>query len=86
MESTTVEGAPVAHSLPGKANGNGDSRKNDREETRLLTAAVYTCTVSRWSSPGKILTPTNQIKELSARAHVARELRARALQGLELGI
>jgi len=31
------KGAPVAHSLPGKANGNGDSRKNDRDRNTLTT-------------------------------------------------
>ena len=55
--------------------------KTTETETRLLPAAVYACTVSRRSIPGKILTPTNQIKELPVRAHVPRELRARALQG-----
>ena len=33
----TIEEAPVAHNLPGKANGNGDSRKNDRDGNTLTT-------------------------------------------------
>ena len=56
--------------------------KTTETETRLLPAAEYACSVSRRSIPGKILMPTNQIKELSVRAHVSRELRARALQDL----
>ena len=56
--------------------------KTTETETRLLLAALYACSVSRRSIPGKILTPANQIKELSVRAHVSRELRARALQDL----
>ena len=56
--------------------------KTTETETHLLPAAVNACTVSRWWIPGKILTPTNQINELSVRAHVSRELRARALQDL----
>ena len=54
--------------------------KTTETETRLVPAAVYACTVSRRSIPGKILSPTNQIKELSVRARVSRELRPRALQ------
>jgi len=36
MESTTIEGASVAESLPGKANGIGDSRTNDRDGNMLI--------------------------------------------------
>jgi len=38
MELTTIEGAPVADSLPGKTNGNGDSGKNDRDGNTLTTS------------------------------------------------
>ena len=81
MESTTIEGAPVAHSLPGRPTVM-ETQGKTTETKHLLPAAVYACSVSRWSIPGKILTPTNQIKELPVRAHVPRELRARALQDL----
>ena len=81
MESTTTEGAPVAEGLREDTNGIGDSRKKTTEtETRASLAIVYTCRVSGWSIPGKIWKPTNQIRAISAGAHVSRELRARALQ------
>jgi len=37
MESTTIEGAPVAEGLPEKANSIQDSRKNDRDGNTLTT-------------------------------------------------
>jgi len=73
-----VNGAPVAEGLPEEANAIGDSRKNDRDRNTLLTGnSLHN---SRRSIPGKIWMPTNQIRAISARAHVYRELRARALQ------
>ena len=71
----------MAHSLPGRPTVM-ETQGKTTETKHLLPAAVYACSVSRWSIPGKILTPTNQIKELPVRAHVPRELRARALQDL----
>jgi len=82
MESTTIEVAPVAHSLPWKANGNGDWRKNERDGNTLTTGRSLRVLSFRRSIPGKILMPTNQIKELPVRAQAPRELRARALQDL----
>ena len=78
MESTTKERVPVAEGLPEKTNAIGDSRKTTETETRSSLATVYACTVSWWSIRGIIWTPTNQIRALSARAHLSRELRARA--------
>jgi len=78
MESTTKERVPVAEGLPEKINAIGDSRKTTETETRSSLATVYACTVSGWSIRGIIWTPTNQIRALSARAHLSRELRARA--------
>ena len=37
MQSTTTEGVPVAEGLPEETNGNGDSRKNDRDRITLTT-------------------------------------------------
>jgi len=48
--------------IHGKANGNGDSRKNDRDGNTLTTGRSLRVHSSRRSIPGKILTPTNQIK------------------------
>jgi len=38
MEPNTKEGAPVAEGLPEETNGIGDSRKNDRDRSTLITA------------------------------------------------
>ena len=54
--------------------------KTTETEARSSPATVYACTVPGWSIPGKIWMPTNQIRAISPRAHVSRELRARALQ------
>jgi len=69
-------------SVSGKeeTNGIGDSRKATETEPRASLATVYACTVPGWLIPGKIWMPTNQIRAISAGAHVSRELRARALQ------
>ena len=80
MELTTTEGAPVAEGLPEETNGTGDSRKTTETEARSWLATVDACTVPGWSIPGKIWMPTNQIRAISAGAHVPRELCARALQ------
>ena len=55
-------------------------KKTTETEARSPLATVYACTVPGWSIPGKIWTPTNQIRATSPGAHASRELRARALQ------
>ena len=80
QEVTTTEGAPVAEGLPEEINGIGDSRKTTETETRSWLETFYACTIPGWSIPGKIWMPANQIRAISPRAHVSRELRARALQ------
>jgi len=92
LESTPTEGVPVAEGLPEEVNGIGDSKKKKKErkkkqtkkttetESRSPLSTVYACTASRQSIPGKIWKPTNQIRAISAGAHVSREFHARALQ------
>jgi len=48
------------------------TKKTTETESRSPLATVYTCTVLGWSTPGKIWTPTNQIRATSARAHASR--------------
>ena len=60
--------------------GDSEKKKTTETEARSSLATVYACTVPGWSIPGKIWMPTNQIRAISAGAHVPRELRARALQ------
>ena len=55
-------------------------KKTTKTEARSSLATIYACTASGWSIPGKIWMPTNQIRVVSAGAHVSRELRARAPQ------
>jgi len=55
-------------------------KETTETEARSPLATAYACTVSRRSNPGKIWIPTNQIRVLSPRAHVSREIPARALQ------
>ena len=64
--------------LPEQANGVEDPTKNDRDRGTLITGNSVSVHGSRGSIPGKICMPTNQIRARSARAHVFRELRARA--------
>ena len=72
----------MAEGLLEEATAIGDSGKTTTEMgSRSPLAAVYACTVSRGLIPGKYLMPTNQIRAMSARAHLFRELRTRALQG-----
>ena len=80
MESTTTEGAPVAEGLLEEANAIGNSGKNDRDRNTLHTGNSLRVHSSRRSIPGKIWVPTNQIRAFSLRAHVYRELLARAPQ------
>ena len=75
LESNTIEGAPVLEGIPEEANGIGDPRKTTETDSRSPLATAYAC---RRSIPGKIWTSTNQITATPARAHVSRELRARA--------
>ena len=80
MESTTKEGAPVAEGPVEETNGIGDSRQNDRDRNTFLPGNSLRVQNSGWSIPGKIWIQTNQIRVASGRAHVPRELRARAPQ------
>ena len=72
----------MAEGQPEEANGIGDLRKNDRDRSTLITDNSSRVHPFRWLIPGKILIPTNQIRVLSARAHVSRELCVRALRHL----
>ena len=76
----TKGGAPVAEGLPVETNPIGDSGKTTEKEAHSPLAKVYACRVSWWLNPGKIWMPTNQVTAVSARAHVSRELSARAPQ------
>ena len=83
MESTTTDGASVADRGPSTGGNQRHWRlkkKTTETEARSSPATVYACTVPGWSIPGKIWMPTNEIRAVSAGAHVFRELRARALQ------
>ena len=79
MESTVIitEGAPVAEGVPEEANA---ITKNDRDRITPITGNRLREHRFQAVVPGKIWMPTNQIRAISARAHVDRELRARALQ------
>jgi len=55
-------------------------KKTTETDARSSLATVFACTASRRLIPGKIWMPTNQIRALSAYAHVSRELRTRAVQ------
>jgi len=81
-ESTTTEGAPVAEGLYRRRPTplETQEKKNDRDRSTLTTGYSKRVHISRRSIPGKIWMPTNQIKTIAARAHVYRQLRARALQ------
>ena len=66
--------------LPEEANAIEGSRKNDRDMITLTTSNSlrvhsFQAVVSR-----QIWMPANQIRAIAARAHVYRELRARALR------
>ena len=76
-----VEGAPVARTYRWRPTALETQEKNSTEtESRSSPAIVHACPVPGWSIPGKIWMPTNQIRAISAGAHVSRELRTRALQ------
>ena len=84
-ESTTKEGTPVAEGLyRRRPTALKTQEKTTETETRSSLATVYACTVPGWLVPGKIWMSTNQIRAISASAHVSRELRARALQALRV--
>jgi len=70
----------VPEGLPEEANAIEHSRKTTETETRSTLVTAYACARL---IPGKNWIPTNQIRALPARAHVYRQLRARALQGIE---
>jgi len=82
VESTTREGALVAGAYRRRPTALETQEKTTETEARSSPATVYACRVPGWSIPGKIWMPTNQIRALHTSAHVSRELRARALQGL----
>ena len=74
-------------SASGRGPTGGDQRhwglkKSTETEARSSLATVYACRVYWWSIPGKTWMPTNQIRAMSVRARVFRELYARALQDL----
>jgi len=67
--------------IPEEANAIGDSRKkNDRDRSTLTTGYSLRVQNSRRSIPGKIWMSTNQIRAIVARAHVYRQILARAPQ------
>ena len=53
-------------------------KKNDRDRSTLTAGNCSRVHNSRRSIPGKMWMSTNQIRAIPARAHVSRELRARA--------
>jgi len=57
-----------------------EAQENDRDRGTLLTDNILRVHSSKGLIPGKIWMPSNQIRATPARAHVSRELRARALQ------
>jgi len=75
-------------SASGRGPTGGDQRhwrlqkKTTETEARASLAKVYACEDSGWSIPGKMWMPTNQIRAISAHAHLSRELRARAPSGI----
>jgi len=72
----------VAEELVEENYGIGDSRKeNGRDRNTLTTGNSLRVTVPRrMTVPGKISMRTNQIRATAARAHISRELSARAPQ------
>ena len=78
LESNTIEGAPVLEGIPEEANGIGDPRKTTETEARSPLATVHACTIPGGRFPAKMWMSTNQIRAIPERAHVSRELRARA--------
>jgi len=63
LESTTPERAPVAED--NQTAMETQEKKTTETETRSTLPTAYAYTVSRWSIPGKIWMPTNQIRVLS---------------------
>ena len=53
LESTTIEGAPVAEGLSEEANSIAYPRETTETEARSSLATVYVCTTSRRSIPAK---------------------------------
>jgi len=67
--------------IPEEANAIGDSRKkNDRDRSTLPTGYSLRVHNSRRTIPGKIWMSTNQNRAIVARAHVYRQITARAAQ------
>jgi len=77
MEPSTTRGSASGR----KHTGGGQHHwRIDRDRSTLITGKGLRVHSFRWSIPGKIWIPTNQIRDISARTHVPRELCARALQ------
>ena len=57
-----------------------ETQENDRDGSTRITGNSLHVHGFQAVDPGKIYMPANQIREISARARVFRELRARALQ------
>ena len=57
-----------------------NQEKNDRDRSTLISDYCVRVHSFRWLIPGKMWIPTNQIRDISARAHLYRELCARAVQ------
>ena len=72
-------GSASQRGLPEKANSIQDSSKNDRDGNTLTTGHTLRVHGFQVVDSRDNWTPTNQIRALSARAHLSRELRARAL-------
>ena len=70
----------MAEGLPEEENAIGE---NDRDRNTLVSGNSLRV---HGRLPGNIRMPTNQIRTLSARAHVSRELCARAPQDLSVYI
>ena len=77
----TTEGASMAWpTREGKRHWRLKRKKNDRDRSTLTAGNSLPVHSSRRSNPGKIWIPANQIRVKTPRAHVSREIRARALQ------
>jgi len=77
MESTPNR---ESASSRGPEEANAIERKNDRDNNMLIIGTSLCVHSSRRPIPGKIWMSANQIRAIADRAHVSRELCARALQ------
>jgi len=73
MESTTTELSAVGQRVYRRRPTALETQEKTTEtESRSSLETVYACTVPGWPIPGKIWRPTNQIRAISAGAHVPR--------------